>query len=892
MNKKVAKFLTGVGTAVLVSACAVTPDPITDAERAERAVSDLEAMFEGQEPVEGPISLSQAIARAVKYNLDHRVTLMEKAVARAEADLARMDLLPQITADAGYSRRSNLPAVSAESVLTGEQSLEPSIFRDKDGEVANLNVVWNVLDFGVSYITAQQRADRALIVEEWRRKAVQNIVQDVRAAYWKAVTADRLAQRTDALVARAEAALAKSEAMEEKGVETPLTSMVYQEGLLDTLRTLWRLRERLNTAKTELASLMNIRPGTDFELKPDDMERELPEINTVVPELEEYGLLHRPELIEDDYRLQIGSAEIRKAMLRMLPGLEINAGVHYDSNDFLVNNDWADAGLRISWNLFNLLRGPKDKKLAEAQMELDEARRLATGMAVLTQVNVAHQRYRNARQDYEFAGNLLEVKMDIAEQERRRFRNQASDELSLIQARLDRLVARLQRDMALAELQNAAGRVHNSIGLDPLPPELEADDLETLTEAVATHQASLKQMLAQPQLDLSLYDAIAREIARERAKKRREEALAKREAAKQKLAEAARRKAEREARAAQAAEQALAEQQQAVEAAAREADARRRAEEEAARQSELLEEKRKAAEEARRAAEKALAAAREAEEEARKAAQARQARLAEIARRVEAEVSDAVEASLSATEAQKGVWEAEQAIEEAQEQVEDIEIPQVPEPLEPGAAPETEQQPEPGETGVLAPIPELAGVRERETLPEQEESESRTRSTEPDGQETGSVAALPELPETRALESLPAGEESGTGNTEPEGAESGSVAALPDVPKAWVLETLPQDEESGTRRTEPAPQGSASVTPLPDLPGGGMVRPALAQESPWVLRLGPGQTAAGRSTANDREDADSRPKSYVYEGPTAPVDTDLMVNGEDLRLYRVPRDNE
>ena len=40
----------------------------------------------------------------------------------------------------------------------------------------------------------------------------------------------------------------------------------------------------------------------------------------------------RPELREQDYQARISAAETRKAMLRLLPGLEFSAGGHYDSN--------------------------------------------------------------------------------------------------------------------------------------------------------------------------------------------------------------------------------------------------------------------------------------------------------------------------------------------------------------------------------------------------------------------------------------------------------------------------------------------------------------------------------------------------------------------------------
>ncbi|MCP6726021.1 TolC family protein, partial [Klebsiella pneumoniae] len=82
--------------------------------------------------------------------------------------------------------------------------------------------------------------------------------------------------------------------------------------------------------------------------------------------------------------------ETRKAMAKLLPGLEFSVGQHYDSNKFLVNNSWSDAGLRISWNLLNLFSAGPITRAADAQKQVTESQRLALNMAVLTQVHVAY----------------------------------------------------------------------------------------------------------------------------------------------------------------------------------------------------------------------------------------------------------------------------------------------------------------------------------------------------------------------------------------------------------------------------------------------------------------------------------------------------------------------
>ena len=82
--------------------------------------------------------------------------------------------------------------------------------------------------------------------------------------------------------------------------------------------------------------------------------------------LEQEALANRPELREQDYQTRISAAETRKAMLRLLPGLEFSAGGHYDSNSFLVDNRWADYGAKVTWNLFNVLSAPAAIDAAKA----------------------------------------------------------------------------------------------------------------------------------------------------------------------------------------------------------------------------------------------------------------------------------------------------------------------------------------------------------------------------------------------------------------------------------------------------------------------------------------------------------------------------------------------
>lgn len=488
MNKHFRFFSTSLLT-LAISGCAVTSDPISRVASEQRARDDLNNMFKAQEPLSSSLTLNEAMARAIKYNLEGRLKVMEEALAHRQADLATFDMLPRMALEAGYVGRNNISASSSRSVRTGQQSLEPSTSQDRDREVADLTMVWNVLDFGVSYVSAKQQADQRLIIQERRRKVVQTIIKDVRSAYWRAVAAERLLGRIDGLMARVEQARGNSQNLSRQRIGDPVQAMSYQRALIEAARQLEEQRKALSLAKTELATLVNLPPGTDLKLAMPADDYPEPELKISMSTLEHEALASRPELREQDYQARISAAETKKAMLRLFPGLEFSTGGHYDSNSFLVNQNWADYGVKVTWNLFNVLSGPAAVKVAKAGEALSSARRQALSMAILAQLYVANANYQEARRQFQTSEELASLDGQITQELRNRRQAQSIGELELIQGELNNLQADLQRDLAYAELHNAHAQVFASVGLDPLPAQIKSDSLSAISQALASREA-------------------------------------------------------------------------------------------------------------------------------------------------------------------------------------------------------------------------------------------------------------------------------------------------------------------------------------------------------------------------------------------------------------------
>lgn len=473
-----------------LSACAIAPQPLTLAEQISLAASDRAAIYASQEPVSGPISLEEAMARALKYNLDHRVTMMERALEERLTETASLELLPQLAGRAGLRTRDNTQASSSRSVETGRQSLEPSTSTERDLGTADLQLSLNVLDFGLSYYGAKAQGNRQLAAEERRRRLVLTIADQVRAAYWEAVTAQELAPRVRSVLAEARSALSFAREAEAQRLLPPLQTLQYQRTLLEIVQQLEALEGEMASAKTQLAGLMNLPPSSDYRLAPP--RRTATRLPYRLADLEAVAMIERPEIRERIYTARNVALETRSAILKLLPGANLFAGVNYDSNSFLLNNSWADAGVQVTWNLLRLLTIPAIMAENEAKTDLAETQRMALRMTVLTQVNLAYRRHQRATRAYARASEILDVENRIAQAARSAEESDAQSRLERVRAAAAAVLAQRARNRAFAEVQNALGAVYASAGFDPLPNVVEADDVAGLARAIGEATALIQ----------------------------------------------------------------------------------------------------------------------------------------------------------------------------------------------------------------------------------------------------------------------------------------------------------------------------------------------------------------------------------------------------------------
>lgn len=504
MGGRFLKLLSVAVAAAALSACGtIAPTALEPQALLQTNQADRQAARQDVEPINGPLTLDEAIARALKYNLERRTRLMEEALALNQLEIGKLDMLPKLMAQAGYTDRNKEKATYSQKYTPFDKGPFPADFENSSystelsHNTADLGLTWNLLDVGLGYYASKQQADRVLIAAEKRRKAMHLLMQDVRTAYWRAAAAQQLRSQVGKTIAVAEEALADSRKVEVERIRNPLDALRYQRQLLENLRLLEAIEQELSIAQVELANLINAPIGqaipiaeTQLNLADDSVLR-LP-----LERLEQVALEQNADLREQHYNSRIAREEVRKTMARLFPNLSFNYGLKYDSDRYLVHNNWNEAGVQLSFNLLNLFTGPTQIKLAEAGVTLADQRRVATQMAVVMQVHLARLQLANARSQFARADAIYGTDQKIAEQVRNRASVQAQSQLDQVANETTAILSLLRRYQALAQVHTAENRLMANLGIEPRIGSTDELSLVQLTEQLkgsGTPWAALQQ---------------------------------------------------------------------------------------------------------------------------------------------------------------------------------------------------------------------------------------------------------------------------------------------------------------------------------------------------------------------------------------------------------------
>jgi hypothetical protein len=360
-----------------------------------KSLNDREFVDDGDskdhiEPIfDRPLTLEDAIDYAVIFNLDAAVAELERDIQEEAAVGAKLKMLPSLTMGGELGYRDKYDA-SFSSPLFGEEGFQAFNYsRDKATRKFDLELSWNLLDFGISYYQQRQAFNKFRITEQNRRRVIQNLKLDVTKTFWRMQVSRAAMQLADRLIER----LKNREKVLLNQIESRLVSEI---DVLETTSALSEMKLKMSEFEREfqehkqkLTTLMGFTKQLDFEMAPVDFSFPIEKMDINLKELEIEALGQRPELYEQDLKELITVDEARIAMTKMAPDASIFYRLNYDFDSHLYYENWQNVGFKLSFDLLSIPYKQSRQREVIKTTEMIKKSRLSIATAILTQLNIA-----------------------------------------------------------------------------------------------------------------------------------------------------------------------------------------------------------------------------------------------------------------------------------------------------------------------------------------------------------------------------------------------------------------------------------------------------------------------------------------------------------------------
>ena len=391
--------------------------------KADRAFKEIKSK---KLPKDAIMSLPYCIETALTNNLNMRVYDLKVAMNNEKRTAAALGMLPDVIVTNDISDRNNQPGASSYSLQSGQMSLEPSQSSEKWENRVRVEFLFSFIDFGLAYFNAVQAKDRAIITQEEKRRAAQNLILDVSRAYFKVAAAQYAMEHTEKMLSIADETEQLLEEMV-KNKKLPLEKIVTEKKTFLILKkSLMEYKRSYENSCIELRALMGYYPTHELSVDTTGM-RELADLK--VPDielLEEIALLERPELFQLDIQQHITAISAKKKIIEMFPNVGIFTDFTNSTNKYLYNQSWWELGARAA---YRLLRVPQQiGEFAAIETEIDQIKAQVTALSVgiLSQVRIAHANLMEVKSRYQLTEELYDAYLKHEEIKEKQAKNGGS----------------------------------------------------------------------------------------------------------------------------------------------------------------------------------------------------------------------------------------------------------------------------------------------------------------------------------------------------------------------------------------------------------------------------------------------------------------------------------
>jgi len=416
-------------------------------------------------------------------SLDVHTALWEERILGKQSRSSLVRMLPRVESRFDMSQRDR-PAFSRSDVINQEGAFEVigpgpgtgvtnfSSARMRGDRKWQVELKWSPMDAAMARYLARVKRNDATQARYQRVRVAQQLIGTVTAAFYRLLALQEALPKAQALERNRQSIVRDLKSLEKKGLVENREYIAARAMLSEASKRLSALYVDIGRQRALLASAMNVSPdscarvgGVLYPLPPHCLD---------ACKLEAIALVNRPEAFQADLTHLSSVDDYKRSLVKLFPRVEGFIGYFRDENKFILNNNYTEGGMRVTWDLMAFAADLLEQGTARDKVAKTERERALVSMGILTQVRIATldaikatAELKNASELAEQAAEKLRVARDVEEAKergapRRKIRISRQKALcGVLEAQVDRFVALGELHAELADLDAAVGANHS-----------------------------------------------------------------------------------------------------------------------------------------------------------------------------------------------------------------------------------------------------------------------------------------------------------------------------------------------------------------------------------------------------------------------------------------------
>lgn len=412
--------------------------------------------------------LSLTVENAIEIGLTNS-KMLNSSLAKYEASVAKLRevntaRLPSLKFNAAYTRLSPVDPFNISTPI-GSFDISPVILNTYFAKVSLAQPLFTGFKLGSSSNMAAYSADAT---NEDFKKDKNELIYNVKNAYWSLFKAKQIKKVFDENVIQVKAHLTDAQNLLDQGMMTNNDVLKIEVQYNDALLRQVDANNNLRLAMINLNSVMGIPLNTVVEISSviDKKTSEYDELNNLINQAME----NRAEIKSASYRIKANESGVKLANSSWYPQIYLFSNFYYANPNSRVMpskdqfDDTWDAGISLSWDIWNWLTPSYQSQQAEATLIQSKEGLGILKDAVTLEVT---QNYLNVNQ-YKLKIDISETGVKQAEENMRitseRFKQGLAMSSEVIDADVALLQAKTSYTNSLVDYELAKAKLKKSLG--------------------------------------------------------------------------------------------------------------------------------------------------------------------------------------------------------------------------------------------------------------------------------------------------------------------------------------------------------------------------------------------------------------------------------------------